>query len=672
MCRHCRTGRGTDHLRFRYLRHHGSYLTANLNPTPASPVLVAPICPFAVTTCQGGALTGIEQWSYEGTVTLSPCPDWVFEYSECCRNAAITNLLSASSANGYFSAFLNNQAAPFNNLARFANAPVPFLYTGATNQINNGAYDLDNDSIVISLSPALSGPGNPIAYNAGYSAGAPIISSPALTIDPSNGNMVVTPTQQDVDVVVYQVQEYRNGVLIGAFNRDIQVTIVNSVSNLLPTLSGINGTASFTTNACAGDTIRFRIYSADANAGDSTSITLAGNAAPLVTATSYGSTQDSLEIELVTDGSLISPQPYMLYATVRDNSCPYNGLQTYAYSIYINGCGTDVWPGDANNDLNCNLYDILPIGLGFGSSGPVRSGASLAWVAQPATDWTQTFVSGMNYKYADTDGDGAITWNDTIAIGLNYGQNHPARLSPPTTSAAIGNLYLVANRDTVGPTDNMQVEVRLGQRTQPVPGIYGVAFRLAFNPLVIDPSSSQLAFLPASGLGTQGSDLMTFVRPNWSAGYIDAAAVRIDQANASSDSTIALFDVVIIDNVSARTVCNFELTGVRAITQAGIYQQLNTYADSVDVNSLPTGLSTIDPRSGIRLFPNPATTEIQWVAKEAVNSIRITDRLGRTQLFLTLDGNTRQLSVVSLPAGYYFVTFQTSSGATTRPLCIQR
>ena len=57
--------------------------------------------------------------------------------------------------------------------------------------------------------------------------------------------MVVTPTQQDVDVVVYQVQEYRNGVLIGAFNRDIQVTIVNSASNLLPALSGINGTPSF-------------------------------------------------------------------------------------------------------------------------------------------------------------------------------------------------------------------------------------------------------------------------------------------------------------------------------------------------------------------------------------------------------------------------------------------
>ena len=647
-------------------------LSATLYPTPASPVLVAPVCPSAITTCQGGLSTGIEQWSYEGTVLLFPCPDWVIEYTECCRNASITNLVNASSENGYFSAFLNNVATPFNNLARFANAPVPFLYTGLTNQINNGAYDLDNDSIVVTLAPALSGPGTSILYNPGFSATTPIMSSPAMTVDPANGNMVVTPTQQDVDVVGYQVQEYRNGVLIGAFNRDIQVTIVNSASNLLPALSGINGTPSFNTTACAGDTVRFWIYSSDPNASDSTTISFSGNAASLITSSSSGGAQDSVEIELITDGSLVSPQPYLLYATVRDNACPYNGLQTYAYTIYVNGCGTDVWPGDANNDLNCNLYDILPIGVGFGSSGPVRSGASLSWVAQPATDWSQNFVSGMNYKYADTDGDGTITWSDTTAIGLNYGLNHPARLAPPTTSTAIGNLFLVASEDTVGPSGQMQVAVQLGQGSQPVPGIYGVAFRLSFNPMVVDAAQSNFAFLPTSGMGTVGTNLLTFVRPNWSAGYVDAVAVRMDHTNASSDTTIALFDVVIIDNVSARTVCNFELTGVRAITQAGIYQQLTTYADSVDVNSIPTGVSSPAALASIRLYPNPANTRLNWTGKETVSSITIADHLGRTVSYQEIGDNSRSISLETIPAGYYFVTLQTQSGATTRPLCIQR
>jgi hypothetical protein len=126
--------------------------------------------------------------------------------------------------------------------------------------------------------------------------------------------------------------------------------------------------------------------------------------------------------------------------------------------------------------------------------------------------------------------------------------------------------------------------------------------------MVVDAAQSNFAFLPTSGMGTVGTNLLTFVRPNWSAGYVDAVAVRMDHTNASSDTTIALFDVVIIDNVSARTVCNFELTGVRAITQAGIYQQLTTYADSVDVNSIPTGVSSPAALASIRLYPNPANT----------------------------------------------------------------
>ena len=160
----------------------------------------------------------------------------------------------------------------------------------------------------------------------------------------------------------------------------------------------------------------------------------------------------------------------------------------------------------------------------------------------------------------------------------------------------------------------MQVAVQLGQGSQPVPAST-VAFRLSFNPMVVDAAQSNFAFLPTSGMGT-GNEPPTFVRPNWSATYVDAVAVRMDHTNASSDTTIALFDVVIIDNVSARTVCNFELTGVRAITQAGIYQQLTTYADSVDVNSIPTGVSSPAALASIRLYPNPPTRASTGLARK--------------------------------------------------------
>ena len=79
---------------------------------------------------------------------------------------------------------------------------------------------------------------------------------------------------------------------------------------------------------------------------------------------------------------MISAQAYLVYANVSDNACPFHGQQQYAFEIYVNACSQDVWPGDANSDLTCNLYDLLPIGLAYNASGPVRAGASTAWTAQ--------------------------------------------------------------------------------------------------------------------------------------------------------------------------------------------------------------------------------------------------------------------------------------------------
>ena len=66
---------------------------------------------------------------------------------------------------------------------------------------------------------------------------------------------------------------------------------------------------------------------------------------------------------------------------------------------------SDVWPGDANYDLTVNNFDVLNIGLAFNETGPVRVGATNNYVAQPATDWSSFFQSGVNKKHADCNGD---------------------------------------------------------------------------------------------------------------------------------------------------------------------------------------------------------------------------------------------------------------------------
>ena len=82
-------------------------------------------CVTGVTTCNGGSVYGVEEWIYEGIVTLPMvCKDWVFSWETCCRNDNDV-LVNAQSQGTYISAFLNSVEAPTNSSASFLNVPLP-------------------------------------------------------------------------------------------------------------------------------------------------------------------------------------------------------------------------------------------------------------------------------------------------------------------------------------------------------------------------------------------------------------------------------------------------------------------------------------------------------------------------------------------------------------------
>ena len=67
--------------------------TVNLAKLPGTGKEISHVCSTAVTTCRGGTLPGIQKWEYVGNVTLPmQCSDWIFGYTVCCRNCAISTL----------------------------------------------------------------------------------------------------------------------------------------------------------------------------------------------------------------------------------------------------------------------------------------------------------------------------------------------------------------------------------------------------------------------------------------------------------------------------------------------------------------------------------------------------------------------------------------------------
>lgn len=641
-----------------------------LNTIPGTPIEISPVCAGVQTTCNGGTAMGVEKWEYSAIVTLTGnCSDYLFTFVECCRNGAITNLVDPSNYSAQFTATLDNQSVAFNSSPRFANDPVTVLELGSTHTINNGAFDPDGDSLSIVFAPALYDSNLAVPYVAPFTYLNPMTSSTAIVLDPVTGDLNVTPSIAEVDVVVYQVNEYRNGILIGSTTRDIQIHVITG-NNQLPALSGANGTTNYTANACAGDTIQFMVYSSDADLTDSTTISWSAPGLSSVTVTNYGSAKDSALVQVVTDNTMISSAAYILNMSVTDNHCPYRGIQSYDFQLYVNGCSNDIWPGDANSDLHCDLYDVLPIGLGYNATGPVRAGATLNWVAETGSNWSQDFISGVNYKHADCNGDGTIDASDTLAIFLNYGQSHPIRLSNPNIIASNYSMSLTASQDSAGPSDTFTISVQLGTSFNPVDPIYGIAFNLNFNPILTDSMLSGFRFV-SSSLGAPLTDLLTFTHVDWDAGQISAVAVRKDQINSLSDTTIAEFDVVVIDNVSARAYARFTLTDIRGVTADGLLQSFTAINDSVSVNTTTTGIKNTKENFEVFLYPNPVKNEL-IIRSETASSgnITIRDISGRPAMEIKSSSLNRKIDMSKLSNGIYMVEIYSEKGILNRKVLV--
>jgi gliding motility-associated-like protein len=321
----------------------GQNLGVTCQPIPGTGQEVTYLCPTATSTCNGGTFTGIQEWVYEGIVTLPmQCADWEFSYSLCCRNAAITTISSPGSNTFFIYASLDNLNVQCNSAPTFSNKPVPFACLGQQLCFNHGAIDPDGDSLVYTMVDPRQTATNDVSYMAPYTATNPLASSPAIQFNGQTGDICFTPTQLQVTVMAVLVQEYRNGVLIGSVVRDIQITVLNCVNDL-PTLSGINGTNDFSMTVCANQNFCFDVFSNDINAGQQVSLFwntgIAGG-----NFSSAGSPHPTGTFCWTPTTADISNTPHCFTVRVSDDACPYIGSNTYSYCITVTGIVVDAGP----------------------------------------------------------------------------------------------------------------------------------------------------------------------------------------------------------------------------------------------------------------------------------------------------------------------------------------
>jgi len=222
------------------------------------------LCPNQTSPCNvAGGSFGVEEHIYEATVNLPPLSGnniyTIESTGMCCRNNAITTLVSPGSQQLFLSATLNPNLVNKNTSPDLLNIPIANFAPNQTATLSPNGFDADGDVLRYSLVSAKDlDNSDPVNYAPGFSALNPLSSSTPITINPNTGIISFTPSvSNQIAVIAIKVEEYRNGVKIGEIYRDIQIRIFN-IANNYPVISQINSVIvpvgqSFCTNITATD-----------------------------------------------------------------------------------------------------------------------------------------------------------------------------------------------------------------------------------------------------------------------------------------------------------------------------------------------------------------------------------------------------------------------------------
>ncbi|MEL6842714.1 MAG: T9SS type A sorting domain-containing protein, partial [Bacteroidota bacterium] len=371
-----------------------------------------------------------------------------------------------------------------------------------------------------------------------------------------------------------------------------------------------------------------------------------------------------------TTASILTTTTGIFHLTVTDaNGCTASDTAEVFYSPYC------VWPGDADNDLVADNNDLLALGLTYGDTGPLRPNASLTWEAQQGSAWTNNLPSGTNAVFCDTDGNGIVNDDDTLAISLNYGLTHQKGSS---SMAGPGDalIYLQPLASSVGAGETLEIEVRLGTDTLSADSIYGLAFTVAYDNSIVDSSSAQIRYM--GWLGTYGTDLLGIQKDFFNNGEIDGGLVRTDLQTMSGYGKVASLSIVMIDDIAGKgamdEILDLQLLDVKVIGLDGEEIPVNTQGAQVTVTS--GGSNSIDPSLArqLKVYPQTALNTLfieletpqTWEANLYTLSGQQVGRLSSP------DGRRQQITTSHHASGMYLLRVQTQQGIISRKIMIAR
>ncbi len=348
---------------------------------------------------------------------------------------------------------------------------------------------------------------------------------------------------------------------------------------------------------------------------------------------------------------------------------------TATTTLEVAACGGDspVWPGDTDSSGLVNHYDLLPIGLGYDQDGPAREQPSLAWLAQPAFDWSGALPQSLvNYKFADADGNGRIEAADTLAIATHWGNVSDAGGLEAATSPASDDASIYVEGAALRPAENASLPIVLETGDQDIKGAYGIAFSIAYDSLAILPETVQ-ALIDPSWLGDPASTLLHIQRNHPGERRLDLALIRNDRQTVDGGGPIARLAFTTSDAVpGGAPLYNlpFRIENVRFIDNG---EQLLGVSPQATTATLEGASGVNDPAllRRLRLYPNPAGERVRLETGDlTVQRIELFSTDGRRHQAWNTGGELDLHGVRH--GGHYLLRVISAEGVANLPLLIMR
>ena len=340
-----------------------------------------------------------------------------------------------------------------------------------------------------------------------------------------------------------------------------------------------------------------------------------------------------------------------------------------------------VYPGDADSDGTANVYDLLNISLGYGTTGPPRENDGLYWGAAYSPNWNWTTIDGINYKHLDCNGDGIINELDLDGIETNY---TPAENIISVTQEGAPQIWLEFSEDTIYLDENspsfftVSAKLMVADVANPITDLKGLSLTMDYPQDLVQEDSPEFDYKDNSFFGNSNQIIwMPHDRPNESKFDVAFAHKWSGQSGAGEIGTLQI--IIVGDIISARsetyTPIKISLKNIKAINESGAIKALGMPIDAemTVVNSFNTTATNEQFVSGkVSIYPNPATDALTIDLDNMTGKrVAVYNTVGQQLMMQDIQGQKVTLAIQNLKKGVHLVKIWTDEGMAVKKVLIE-